>query len=142
MIDGCLYTSHNTRATPDQIIQLFPKEIVAHIAGYCLPKEKDNLKKVCQSFYKGFQDKEAILLDNPSNVTLSHKIKKMFEYSRSGDAKKLSSWLSVLEAADINQTCSGETPLYSASQNGHAEVVQLLLKASADVNQAWTPLCE
>ena len=88
---------------PIQEASCLPNEVINHIAGYCKPTEKDLLMKVCQSFYKRLQDKESIMLANPSKVTLSHKIKKMFEYTRSGDAKKLSIWLSVLEAADVNQ---------------------------------------
>jgi len=79
------------------LLQL-PGEVINHIAGYCKPAEKDLLMKVCQSLHKLLQDKEAILLANPSTVTLSHKRKKMFEYTSSGDAKKLKAWLSVLDA--------------------------------------------
>ena len=37
---------------------------------------------------------------------------------------------------------NGTSPLYVASQEGHSEVVDVLVKAGADVNQAWTKVCE
>ena len=36
----------------------------------------------------------------------------------------------------------GVRPLYAASQEGHTEVVDVLVKAGADVNQATTKVCE
>ena len=39
--------------------------------------------------------------------------------------------------ADINKASNyGCTPLYTASKNGHVEVVKVLLKANVDVNKA------
>ena len=49
----------------------------------------------------------------------------------------------VKAGADLNRTWDGATPLFQASQNGHVEVVEILVKAGADLNQAWdgrTPL--
>ncbi len=43
----------------------------------------------------------------------------------------------------MNQSWNGATPLFQASQNGHTEVVQVLVKAGADLNQSFkgaTPL--
>ena len=115
-----------------------PKEIVIHIAGYCQQREKAQLMEVSQSFYAGLQDKESVLLANPATVTLSLKIKKVFEYARSGDAKKLSIWLSFLKAKEVNQANTDRwTPLYIASRYGHTEVVRLLLtKDGIKVNKA------
>ena len=62
------------------LLQL-PGEVINHIAGYCQPTEKDCLMQACQSLCKRLQDKETIILANPSTVTLSHKRKKMFEYT-------------------------------------------------------------
>ncbi len=118
------------------LLQL-PNEVINHIAGYCQPIEKDLLMKVCQSLHKRLQDKETMLLANPFTVTLSHKRKKMFEYVESGDAIKLSAWLSVLGATEINKAYAyGRTPLYIASQKDHIKIVQLLLNAGANVNKA------
>ena len=36
----------------------------------------------------------------------------------------------------------GLSPLYVASGNGHSEVVDVLVKAGADVHQATTKVCE
>ena len=33
------------------------------------------------------------------------------------------------------------SPLYVANQNGHSDVVDILVKAGADVNQACTEVC-
>ena len=35
----------------------------------------------------------------------------------------------------------GASPLYAASQEGHTDVVDILVKAGADVNQATTVVC-
>jgi len=126
------------------LLQL-PGDVINHIIGYCGPMEKDLLMKACQSLHKHLQNKEAILLANPSSVTLSHKIKKMFEYTNSGDAKKLKAWLSLLDAADVNKLNDDEvTSLWIASEKGLTDIVQLLLNAGADVNKIYesipTPL--
>ena len=34
-------------------------------------------------------------------------------------------------------TQSGATPLYVASQNGHSDVVNILIRNGADVNLSW-----
>ena len=45
----------------------------------------------------------------------------------------------IQSGADVNvRNKYGVTPLLMASQNGHAEVVKLLLAAKADVNAAMT----
>jgi ankyrin repeat protein len=37
---------------------------------------------------------------------------------------------------DVNQDCNGFTPLYAASQNGHVEIVQMLLSKGANPTQS------
>ena len=48
------------------------------------------------------------------------------------------------QEADIDKaTNSGRTPLWIASQNGHGEVVRMLLEQGADIHLSWqgqTPL--
>ncbi len=41
----------------------------------------------------------------------------------------------IQAGADLNQTWNGATPLFQASQNGHAEAVEILIQAGADLNQ-------
>ena len=36
----------------------------------------------------------------------------------------------------------GFSPVYVASQNGHTDVVDVLVKAGADVNQVTTKVCQ
>jgi ankyrin repeat protein len=50
------------------------------------------------------------------------------------------SYLLFTAKADVDKakTAFGETPLFMASQEGHAQVVSLLLSARADVNKART----
>ena len=36
----------------------------------------------------------------------------------------------------------GVSPVYAASQEGHTDVVDILVKAGADINQAMTEVCQ
>ena len=38
-------------------------------------------------------------------------------------------------------TQDGATPLYVASNNGHSDVVNILIRNGADVNLSWEVLC-
>ncbi len=63
------------------------------------------------------------------------KLKTISESTEAGDLAEIER---LIEAgADVNlRNCSGVTPLMMASQNGHTEVVNLLLANNADVNAA------
>ncbi len=59
-----------------------------------------------------------------------------------GDKKKVE--LLLERGVDVNEITDGLTPLFGAIQNGHTEIVLLLLNKGADVNSKWlyglTPL--
>ena len=53
-----------------------------------------------------------------------------------GEYEEVESWLQI-DLIDIDQRdCSGATPLYIACQQGHSQIVALLLCYGVDVNQA------
>ena len=54
--------------------------------------------------------------------------------SREGDELSVVSSLSLYIQ-------DGHSPLFVASQEGHSEVVDVLLKAGADIHQATTKVC-
>ncbi len=59
-----------------------------------------------------------------------------FKYAREGDLQKVSLLLKAGCAPNAEQKHVGRTALMYAAENGHLPVVQLLLSAKADVNQA------
>ena len=46
--------------------------------------------------------------------------------------------MTFIQDTSLYQIQNGFTPVYYASQNGHADVVNLLIKAEADINLATT----
>lgn len=135
---------HTMEAEKTSWVLQLPGEVINHIIGDCQPEEKDNLMKVCKPLHTCFQDKEAILLANPVTIKLSYKINKTFQYTRSGDARKLSIWLSVLWPIDVDEIDKKyDWPLCIASVHGYIDIMQMLINAGADVNKSvngWTAL--
>jgi len=112
-----------------QITQLPPKEIIVHIIGYCRPKEKNALMKVCKDFNTWLQDRILIIQANPSTVSFDDKIKGMF-----CDSKNLLIWTKSLQPSDINRkNILGMTPFHVASNNEAA--TQWLIQNGANKNE-------
>ena len=68
------------------------------------------------------------------------KAKRLWAASRKGDARAVAAMLGDERlSVDVNTAMDdGRTPLYAASQQGHSEVVSMLLaKPGVDVNKAW-----
>ena len=61
--------------------------------------------------------------------------------SREGDEWLLVSQECLISSLSLHVQ-DGLSSLYVASQEGHTEVVDVLVKAGADVNQATTKVCE
>lgn len=114
-----------------------PNELIARIAGSCQPHEKNKLMKVCKAFNACLKNRELILHTNPITVSLSDKIRSVFKYISSGDAKNLSTWLDELKKAEGNVDCKnilGMTPLHYAQEKKNENIIRLLIKYGANTN--------
>jgi len=109
-----------------QIIQLLPKEIIVHIIGYCKPKAKNALMKVCKVFHTWLQDRILIVQANPSTVSMMDKIEALVEYARDGNVK-MTEFLLKNGVEANSQNLLGIMPLH----NAHDDVKQLLIKHGA-----------
>ncbi len=114
-----------------------PTEIIAYIASYCEPTEKNILMKVSKDFNTCLQDKELMVQKNPFTIFLHDKLKNIFAHTQSGQAPILSIWLKSLDNAEgINQhNDEGFAPLHIASNNKDKAIVKMLIKHGAHVNE-------
>lgn len=124
------------QTNPIQTTPLLLKELVAYIAGYCRPYEKNILMKLCKKFNEYLKDRELILLANPSTISSTDKTKGVFRYTALGDETKLSIWLQVIKSRNINyeRNFLGMTLFHIASDNENNNIMQLLIKHGAQVN--------
>jgi len=133
-----LYELRRTgKENPIQSYQIFPDELIAYIAGFCNPCEKNLLMKICKAFNVCLKKRELILLVNPLTVSWRDKEKGMFTCAHSGDAKNLSIWLHWLKLSEgyVNVTNSlGLTSFHIASDNNYEDAMRLLVEYGADVN--------
>ncbi len=86
----------------------------------------------------------ASFVKEPSNKAATIELKNLSESMTREDIAKIQE--TIQAGADVNViNKNGVTPLWTASRNGHTEIIKLLLTASADVNAAdktygFTPL--
>ena len=78
-----------------------------------------------------------------SGSSMDRQVVRLVDAARSGDASALAALLSE-PGTDPNAVADGTTTLEAAALEGHAEVVQLLLRAKAHPDprdsDGWTPL--
>ena len=75
-------------------------------------------------------------MDNTiKSVFLNHKSALLYSAAKSGDQNLAHLLLDQCQADPNTKDIRRFTPLFEASQNGHAEVVQLLIRYGADVNK-------
>ncbi len=121
-----------------QEASLLPDDALIQIAGWCRPREKNLIMKVCKFFNTCLKKRELVLVANPLTVSWRDKEKGMFTCADSGDAEKLSLWLHYLKLSEgyINATNSlGLTAFHVASENNHEDVMRVLVKYGAEVNR-------
>jgi len=111
-----------------------PQEIIAQIAGYCWPKEKNILMRVCKDFYSCLKDRALILKTNSSTVSLSDKEKDMFAYTYA-DNIEMMSFLLKNGAKSTWKNILGMTLFHIASDNKNTKAMQLLVDHGAHVNE-------
>jgi len=129
LLSGSLYGMQTDTIQP--VYRQFSDEVVAHIAGYSGPCEKNVLLKVCKDFYACLKNRELIIKTNPFTVSSVDRIWAMFRYARLGDHTMIHSLLNTGINPDY-QGHFGLTPLFVAAQSGRSEVVRLLINAQAD----------
>jgi len=110
-----------------------PKEIIAQIASYCQPKEKNILMRLCRAFCACLKDRALILQENLSTVSLKDKQEDIFTYAYTNNLK----WMKFLleNGVDVNyKNVLGMTLFHVMSANGNVEAMELLVDHGADVN--------
>ena len=60
-------------------------EIVARIAGFCWPKGKNLLMRLCKDFCMCLKDRKLIVRANPFAVGIMDKVEALIEYAHEGD---------------------------------------------------------
>jgi len=110
-----------------------PQEIIAQIAGYCWPKEKNILMRVCKDFYSCLKDRALILKTNSSTVSLSDKEKDMFAYTYA-DNIEMMSFLLKNGAKSTWKNILGMTLFHIASDNKNTKAMQLLVDHGANIS--------
>ncbi len=124
----------STQKNQIQITPDLPQEMTAHIAGYCKPREKNLLLKVCKSFNACLKNRELIVRANPFTVSMADKRKGMFAYARSGNVEMIKLLLKVAKVKPDHRNSLGMTPLHYAMEKDHQSVVQLMIKHGANVH--------
>lgn len=75
-LNSALYGMESpTQINQLQLTQMLPEELVAQIAGYCRPYEKNIVMKLCKNFYIYLRNRELIVQANPATVSLFDKEK-------------------------------------------------------------------
>ncbi len=111
-----------------------PEETIAHIAGYCEPKEKNILMRLSHAFYTSLKNRTAILKANPFTVSMSDKIEDTIEYARLGNTEMIELLLNSGVKANYKNIL-GVSPFHAASDNKQTKAMQLLVAQGADVNE-------
>jgi len=108
-----------------------PQEIIAHIAGYCWPKEKNILMRVCKSFEACLKNRQLILQENPATVGMTDKVDALIEYAHDGDVIMTKFLLD--NGVNVNyNNCLGIRPFHDAHEN----VMPLLIERGASVHES------
>ena len=119
------YICHQVQEAP----VLFP-ELIAHIAGYCWPKEKNLLMRVSEYFCACLQSRKLIVRANLRTVGITDKKEALIEYAHEGDVNMTE----FLLKNGVKANCwniLGITPFHDA----HPNVMPLLIEHGALVNE-------
>jgi ankyrin repeat protein len=112
---------------------LTPQEIIAHIAGYCRPREKNLLMKICKDFYTCLKNKGLILQANPATISADDKIIMLTQYTYENNIHMMKFLLNN----GVKANCSilfGVTPYHIACEKKSIAAMELLVKHGADTN--------
>jgi ankyrin repeat protein len=112
-----------------------PQETVAHIAGYCQPKEKNILMRLCKYFDACLKNRELIVRVNPHTVSLHDKEKDTFKYTYANNVVMIE--FLIENGVDVNsENILGKTlfhvaRLHIAIDNEPTKAMQLLTNLRA-----------
>jgi ankyrin repeat protein len=112
---------------------LTPQEIIAHIAGYCRPREKNLLMKISRDFYTCLKNKGLILQANPATVSADDKIRMLAQYAYENNIPMMEFLLNN----GVEANCFilfGVTPYHIACEKRYIEAMKLLVKHGANTN--------
>lgn len=115
-----------------------PKEIIVQIAGYCQPREKNNLMRLCKAFCACLKDRKLILQANLSTVSMKDKQEDIFMYAYANNIEMIR--MLVENGVGINQqNILGMTLLDIANSNRNQESIQFLKSLGARCNWLRLP---